>query len=55
MDRKAGLIGTVENRIHDKAVESTHTTPDAISIQKLFREMVDEVASSVSLRLAHML
>lgn len=42
MDRKAGLIGTVENRINDKVVESTHTTPDAISIQKLFREMVDE-------------
>lgn len=42
MDRKAGLIGTVENKINDKSVESTHTTPDSISIQKLFREMADE-------------
>ena len=42
MDRKAGLVGTVENKINDKSVESTHTTPDAISIQKLFREMADE-------------
>ena len=42
MDRKAGLVGTVENKINDKSGEATHTTPDAISIQKLFREMVDE-------------
>ena len=42
MDRKAGLIGTVENKINDKSIESTHTTPDSISIQKLFREMADE-------------
>jgi len=40
LDRKAGLIGTVENRIIDKVVEATHTTPDALSLQKLFREMV---------------
>ena len=42
MDRKAGMIGTVENKINDRSVESTHTTPDAISIQKLFRDMADE-------------
>jgi len=41
LDRKAGLIGTVENRIIDKVVQATHTTPDALSLQKLFREMVD--------------
>ena len=38
LDRKAGLIGTVENRIIDKVVEATHTTPDALSLQKLFRD-----------------
>ena len=42
MDRKAGLVGTVENKINDKTIESTHTTPDSISLQKIFREMVDE-------------
>ena len=42
MERKAGLIGTVENKINDKTIESTHTTPDSISLQKLFREMVDK-------------
>jgi len=42
MDRKAGLIGTVENKINDRVVASTHTTPDAISLQKMLREMADE-------------
>ena len=42
MDRKAGLVGTIENKINDRSVDSTHTTPDSIAIQKLFREMVDE-------------
>jgi UDP-N-acetylmuramoyl-L-alanyl-D-glutamate--2,6-diaminopimelate ligase len=42
MDRKAGLIGTVENKINDKAVAATHTTPDAISLQKMLRAMADD-------------
>lgn len=42
MDRKAGMVGTVENKINDKIKPSTHTTPDAISMQQLFREMVDD-------------
>lgn len=37
----AGLISTVENIIAGKVVPSTHTTPDPISLNKLFREMVD--------------
>lgn len=36
-----GLISTVENHIGDTIVASTHTTPDAISIQYLFRQMAD--------------
>ncbi|MEZ4799030.1 MAG: UDP-N-acetylmuramoyl-L-alanyl-D-glutamate--2,6-diaminopimelate ligase [Flavobacteriales bacterium] len=40
LGKKAGLISTVVNKIHDHALPSTHTTPDAISIQKLFAEMV---------------
>ena len=38
---KSGLLSTVQNHIHDKEVIATHTTPDAISIQSLLREMVD--------------
>ena len=41
LDRKAGLIGTVENRIVDRVVPATHTTPDALSLQALLREMAD--------------
>ena len=41
LDRKAGLIGTVENRIVDRVVHATHTTPDALSLQALLRDMAD--------------
>lgn len=38
---KCGLIGTVENRIGTTTLSSTHTTPDAVRLQQLFREMAD--------------
>lgn len=38
---KAGLIGTVENRINDEKMEATHTTPDPVALNKLFSKMVD--------------
>ncbi len=38
---KAGLIGTVENRVGDQVVPSTHTTPDAVNLQQLLRRMAD--------------
>jgi UDP-N-acetylmuramoyl-L-alanyl-D-glutamate--2,6-diaminopimelate ligase len=38
---KAGLIGTVENRIGADIAPSTHTTPDAVSLQQLLRRMAD--------------
>lgn len=37
---KCGLISTVEDRIGEDIIESTHTTPDAIQIQDLFSVMV---------------
>ncbi|MDP2655162.1 MAG: Mur ligase family protein, partial [bacterium] len=37
----AGLISTVENIIAGEVKPTTHTTPDPISLNKLFREMVD--------------
>lgn len=39
---KCGLISTVENKIGDKVIESTHTTPDAITVNVLLKQMVDE-------------
>lgn len=41
MGYKCGLIGTVENRIGDVVLQSTHTTPDAVRLHQLFREMAD--------------
>lgn len=38
---KAGLVSTVENIVAGERRGSTHTTPDSISLTKLFREMVD--------------
>jgi len=39
--RRAGLISTVVYRIGERSVEATHTTPDAIRLQSMMREMVD--------------
>ena len=38
---RAGLISTVVYRIDGREVEATHTTPDAIRLNALMREMVD--------------
>ena len=39
---RAGLISTVVYRVGDRQIESTHTTPDAIRLNAMLREMVDE-------------
>lgn len=39
---KCGLLSTVENRIGEKVVPATHTTPDPISLNQLLRQMADE-------------
>ena len=41
MGYKVGLISTVVYRIGEKRIESTHTTPDTIRLNKMMREMVD--------------
>lgn len=38
---KAGLLSTVENRIAERTVPATHTTPDALQLNALLRQMVD--------------
>ncbi|MCW5922222.1 MAG: UDP-N-acetylmuramoyl-L-alanyl-D-glutamate--2,6-diaminopimelate ligase [Saprospiraceae bacterium] len=44
---KCGLIGTVENRVGEKVVEATHTTPDAVQLHGLLRQMADAGCSHV--------
>ena len=38
---KCGLMSTVQNQIGDQITSSTHTTPDAISINVLLKQMAD--------------
>ncbi|MDE6408873.1 MAG: UDP-N-acetylmuramoyl-L-alanyl-D-glutamate--2,6-diaminopimelate ligase [Muribaculaceae bacterium] len=38
---KAGLLSTVCNYIHDRAVPATHTTPDPLTLNSLLAEMVE--------------
>ena len=41
MGHKAGLLSTVVNYIDDQAVEATHTTPDALELNRLLHDMVE--------------
>lgn len=38
--KKAGLLSTIVNKIGKESVPSTHTTPDALSLNKLLAQMV---------------
>lgn len=38
---KSGLLSTVENKIDDEVLPATHTTPDAIALNRLLKEMAD--------------
>lgn len=42
-----GLLSTVQNHIGDRVVVATHTTPDAISLNALLKQMVDEGCTHV--------
>ncbi len=41
MGYKAGMFTTVRNMINSEEAPSTHTTPDAIELNKMLRKMVD--------------
>jgi len=38
---KAGLLSTVRNYIDDKIIDATHTTPDAVQMNRLMKQMLD--------------
>ncbi len=44
---KCGLLSTVENRIADKVVPATHTTPDAISLNEMLKQMAEDGCTHV--------
>jgi UDP-N-acetylmuramoyl-L-alanyl-D-glutamate--2,6-diaminopimelate ligase len=41
LGHKCGLLSTVDNHIGDQVVPATHTTPDAVSLNALLKQMVD--------------
>lgn len=41
LGHQCGLISTVQNHIGNEVLPSTHTTPDAISLNKLMKQMLD--------------
>ena len=41
MGYKCGLISTVQNQIGNEIIPSTHTTPDAVSLNELLVKMID--------------
>ncbi len=42
LGHKAGMIGTVVNKVNDKSYEASRTTPDPITLNELLAEMVDD-------------
>ena len=41
LGNNVGLLSTVQNQINEEVIPSTHTTPDAINLNKLMRQMAD--------------
>jgi len=42
LGHKAGLFSTVTNYIDGEKIPATHTTPDAVTLNKIMKEMVDQ-------------
>jgi UDP-N-acetylmuramoyl-L-alanyl-D-glutamate--2,6-diaminopimelate ligase len=47
--RRPGLVGTIEARVGGERRGVRHTTPEAIDLQRLFREMLDSGDRSVAI------
>ncbi len=49
---RAGLLSTVVNKVNDRDVPSTHTTPDPIALNALLAQMVDEGCDIVAMEVS---
>lgn len=47
LGNRCGLISTVQNKINDRVIPSTHTTPDALHLNKLLAEMAESGCTHV--------
>lgn len=50
--KRTGLIGTVGNKIAGRLLSSTHTTPESLELQDLFRKMADEKVQYVTMEVS---
>lgn len=50
--RKTGVIGTIQTKLEDKVYKTNNTTPDALALQRLFKQMkeagIEQVIMEVS-------
>ena len=44
---RCGLVSTIQNRIADQIIESTHTTPDVVSLYELLNDMMQNGCTHV--------
>ncbi len=47
MGYTCGLVSTVQNQVGNRAIAATHTTPDAVSINALLKQMTEEGCTHV--------
>jgi len=49
---KAGLVGTLGARIGGRVIETEHTTPESVDIQRVLARMVDEGVEAVAMEVS---
>lgn len=42
LGKNAGLLSTVQNQINEEIIPATHTTPDAVGLNALMKQMIDD-------------
>jgi len=47
-----GLFGTIEYRFAGKVIPATHTTPDALELHRILREMVEQGVDTVAMEVS---
>ncbi|MDH7601992.1 MAG: UDP-N-acetylmuramoyl-L-alanyl-D-glutamate--2,6-diaminopimelate ligase, partial [Armatimonadota bacterium] len=50
--KKSGLIGTLGARVGDSLIDTKHTTPESVDIQRILREMVDQGVEVVAMEVS---
>lgn len=49
---KTGIIGTMYTKIGQKVIDTKNTTPDSLTLQKTFKQMVDENVKTVAMEVS---